>query len=320
VSKNQKELLFKVAKLYYEENKTQAEIGHIVHASRSTVSRLLLKARDEGVVEISLKYPWERDFALEKVFLEQFKLKELVILKSYGQSHREIIRGLGFLAAEFLNQIIQEGDIISCSYGRTVASTIQALNPSRRLNITVVQMIGALGVENPFMDGPDLVRLLAEKYQGDYRYLLGPLVVKNAEIRDALINQMRYQQTLALSRSAQIGLCGIGGMVEKTPSPIWQNYIDEEEWKDLIKMGARGHFAANFLNKDGLILDADINTRVLGLSLLDLRKIPNMIAVAGGIQKATAIHSALKGRHMNILITDDSAAQEILKYRKDEED
>lgn len=314
VSKNEKGLLFKVSKLYYEDNKTQAEIGREVHTSRSTVSRLLQKAREEGVVEITLKYPWERDIALECRFLDQFQLKKAVILKSYGQSHREIIRGLGFLAAEFLNQIIQEGDIISCSYGRTVASTIQALNPSRRLNITVVQMIGALSVENPFMDGPDLVRLLAEKYQGDYRYLLGPLVVKNTEIRDALISQMRFQQTLDLSRSARIGLCGIGGMVEETPSPIWQNYIGEEEWHDLIALGARGHFAANFLNEDGLILNADINTRVLGLSLLDLKKIPNMIAVAGGIQKVRAIHSALKGKYMNILITDDSAALEIFKY------
>ncbi len=312
MTKDYKDLLFQVAKLYYEQGKTQAEIGRIVHTSRPTVSRLLKEARESGIVDIRLNYPFERDYCLEEEFQKHFDLKEVRVLKSYNQKQEEVLKGLGFFAAEYFDSIISDGDIVSCSYGRTVASTIQALHPNRKMNITVVQMIGALGVENPFIDGPDLVRLLSEKYSGEYRYLLAPLVVSDKNTRKSLVSQIRFQDTIRLSQSARIGLCGIGGMDLNSPSPIWTNYISTAEWEELRDLGAIGHMGAYFYNEKGDILDADINDRVIGLGLDHQAQIPFMIAVAGGESKAISIRAALTGKYMNILVTDDSAARLIL--------
>ena len=305
-------LLFHVARLYYEQQKTQAEIGRLIHTSRPSVSRILKEARDTGVVNITLNYPWERDIPLEKEFVNHFNLKDARILKSYDQNNDQIIKGLGFFAAEYIDNTIQEGDVITCSYGRTVASTIQALNPNRKLKITVVQMIGALGVENPFIDGPDLVRFLSQKYGGEYRYLLAPLVVQDSATRQALVSQIRFQQTMELAKSAKIAVSGIGSMEEDLPSLIWTNYIHNEKWKALHDKGAVGHFSAFFLEEDGNLLDDEINQRVISMDLESLKRIPYMIAVAGGKLKARAILSALKGGYPNILVTDDSAANKVL--------
>lgn len=312
MSREYNDLLFQVARLYYEQQKTQAEIGHIIHSSRPTVSRLLKEARKRGIVDIKLNYPFEREYGLEEEFQKEFNLKEVRVLKSHNQNTDETIKGLGFFAAEYLDSLIEDGDIISCSYGRTVASTIQALHPDRKLNITVVQMIGALGVENPFIDGPDLVRLLSDKYGGKYVYLLAPLVVSDKNAREALVKQFRYQEAIKLSQFARIGLSGIGGMNEESPSPIWTNYLNHREWADLRNHGAVGHMGAYFYDENGEILDADINKRVLGLGLYLQKGIPYMIAVAGGENKAKSIHAALTGKYMNILVTDDSAARKIL--------
>ena len=308
-----KDLLFQVSKLYYEQGKTQAEISLIIHTSRPTVSRLLKEARSKGIVDIRINYPYERDYGLEEEFQRHFDLKEVRVLKSYNQKSEEVLKGLGFFAADYFDSIVEDGDIVACSYGRTVASTIQSLHPDRKLNITIVQMIGALGVENPFIDGPDLVRLLGDKYCGKYRYLLAPLVVSDENARESLVNQVRFQDTIKLTLSARIGLCGIGGMSETTPSPIWTNYITINEWEELRKLGAIGHMAAYFYNEKGEIIDAEINKRVIGLSLNHQKEIPYMIAVAGGESKALSIRAALKGRYMNVLITDDSAAKRILE-------
>ncbi|NMC47657.1 MAG: sugar-binding transcriptional regulator [Chloroflexi bacterium] len=314
MSKEYNDLLFQVAKLYYEQGKTQAEIGLIIHSSRPTVSRLLKEARECGIVDIKLNYPFERDYTLEEEFQKNFDLKEVRVLKSYNQKIEEVLKGLGFFAAEYLDSLIVDGDIISCSYGRTVASTIQALHPERKLNITVVQMIGALGVENPFIDGPDLVRLLSDKYGGKYRYLLAPLVVSDKIAKESLVNQIRFQETIKLSQSARIGLCGIGGMNEDTPSPIWINYISNREWADLRRQGAVGHMGAYFYGKDGEIINTEMNERVIGLGLHLQREIPYMIAVAGGENKASSIRAALQGHYMKILVTDDSAARMIMNH------
>lgn len=317
MSKNQKDTLYQVAKMYYIQNKTQAEISKVFNTSRPTISRYLKEARDQGIVNISLNFPWDRDLLLEKEFKNRFDLKEVQILKSNGQNDQETIKGLGYLAANYLDSIIRDEDIVFCSYGRTVASTIQALNPNRKLGITVVQMIGALGAENQLMDGPDLVRLLSEKYGGEYKYLLAPLVLQNREARDGLINQVRFKQAMSLSHDARIGLCGIGSMEEETPSPIWQNYIDITEWNYLNSIGAKAHMVASFLDQDGNILDDEINDRVIGLNMERVKSIPYMIAVAGGRQKAHAISAVLRGQYISVLITDDTAAERILAESQD---
>lgn len=52
----EKELLrlIEISKLYYDQNKTQAEIARIMDISRPLVSNLLNKARKEGVVKIDI--------------------------------------------------------------------------------------------------------------------------------------------------------------------------------------------------------------------------------------------------------------------------
>ncbi len=63
---DQEEMLVQVARYYYEQNLTQAEIGRRINASRSTVSRLLQQALDDGIVKIIINYPWERAHDLEE--------------------------------------------------------------------------------------------------------------------------------------------------------------------------------------------------------------------------------------------------------------
>lgn len=49
-----RDTMMKVCKLYYIEDKTQSEIARLVGISRPQVSRLLTKAKNEGVVRIEI--------------------------------------------------------------------------------------------------------------------------------------------------------------------------------------------------------------------------------------------------------------------------
>ncbi len=51
------ELLYHVAKLYYEQRRTQLEISKALKTSRSTVSRLLQRAVDQEIIDIKIRYP-----------------------------------------------------------------------------------------------------------------------------------------------------------------------------------------------------------------------------------------------------------------------
>ena len=57
----------------------------------------------------------------------------------------------------------------------------------------------------------------------------------------------------------------------------------------------------------------DLNGRLVGMSVETLIKVPYSIGVVGGKLKAEAILGALRSKHVNILITDNTAAERVLK-------
>jgi DNA-binding transcriptional regulator LsrR (DeoR family) len=306
------ELLAQVARDYYEDHLTQDEIGRRISASRSTVSRLLQQAVDRGIVRILIDYPWERAHDLEQRLVERFHLREAHVLLSKGRDEDKVREGMGVLAARVTDREITDGAILGISYGRSLACTIAALSPTRRVSTTVVPIIGALGSDNPFIDGPELVRRFAQIYGGEFRYLPAPLLVDDARTRNALLQSPQIFETLALARRASIVLMGIGALAPGYSSMIWAGYLNERELAWLRDQGAVGHMAAQFYDINGRFLDVDFNQRSVGIGIKTLLGKDPVIAVAGGEGKAEAILGALRGRYLNVLVTDDTAARRVL--------
>lgn len=306
------ELLAQVASLYYEDNLTQAEIARRIGASRPTISRMLQEAREAGVVEITIHYPWKADSELEHDLAARFHLRQARVLVGRGRPYEEILRGLGVLAARYLESTLAEDTILGISWGTAAYSTLQALQPDRNLPITVVQMIGAVGMGDSRIDGPDLARLLANVYGGKYRYLHAPLIVEDAHVREALLQEPRIQETLSLAHRADVALVGIGSLATEVSSLLRAGYLDQEALAQLRAQGAVGDVCARHYDAQGRVLDIELNHRIVGIELEALRDIEQVIGVAGGEAKAEAILGALRGGHVNVLVTDDAAARKVL--------
>jgi deoxyribonucleoside regulator len=312
-------LLMQVAKLYYAEQLTQSEIGRRLNTSRSTVSRLLQEARDRGIVKITIEYPWERDEELERLLRRTFDLDKVRVLAGYDQPIEDLREGRGLLAAEYIDQIVRDDMILAMSFGRSLASMVRQAKPVRPVNLTVVQMIGALGAENPLIDGPDQVRDLAVTYGGQYRYLPAPLLVEDQQTRDRLMQQTTVSETLSLARRADIALLGIGALDSQSSGLIWTGYLNQKDIDWLVEKGAVGHLCAQHYDINGQLLDIDLNKRVIGIGLQNLRSIKMVVAIAGGKEKARAILGAIRGKYIDVLITDDVAAREMLSLQAETE-
>ena len=65
--------------------------------------------------------------------------------------------------------------------------------------------------------------------------------------------------------------------------------------------------------EDGTPIDTDINRRTVAISAEQLRRIPEVIAVAGGESKAEAIYAVLRGRVATSVVTDESAARRLIQ-------
>jgi deoxyribonucleoside regulator len=309
---DQEELLVQVARYYYEQNLTQAEISRRVNTSRSTVSRLLQQALENGIVKIIINYPWERAHDLERRLCAKFRLRDAQVLIGKGRSDEEIRKGMGMLAARLIDSHVKGGIILGVSYGRSLASTIAALTPRRKVAMTVVPIIGALGTDNPKIDGPELVRQIAHLYGGEFRYLPVPLIVEDVRTRDALVQSPHIYETLHLARKSNIALLGIGSPLPQVASSIWNGYLNERELSWLKDQGAVGHMCGQFFDIQGQLLDIDINQCAISIGIKALANIEVVVAVAGGEVKAEAILGALRGQYLNILVTDDAAASRVL--------
>ena len=307
-----KELLAEIASMYYERDLIQSEIARQVGLSRPKVSRLLKEARDLGVVKIIIDYPWRTDPDLETQLLSRYSLKAVRVLVSKDRPYEQMLQGLGSLAARYVEAILKPQDILGMSWGTALYQTACAMHPEKKKAIKVVQMIGAVGTSDPLIDGPDLARFLADLYGGEYRYLHAPLVVKDPAVRDALIQEDHVRETLKLARNANIALVGIGTMVPESSSLVRAGYLDAQTAAEFEQSGVVGDICARQYDINGQILETDLNQRIIGVELEALHHIDQVIGVAGGEPKSKTILGALRGKHINVLITDDRAAREVL--------
>ncbi len=73
-----------------------------------------------------------------------------------------------------------------------------------------------------------------------------------------------------------------------------------------------GELCGHFFDINGTYAAFDINKRIIGLDLEQLRAVPHVLAVARGRSKVKSIFGALRGRFLTVLVTDDITAQGIL--------
>ncbi|WP_373898057.1 sugar-binding transcriptional regulator [Haloimpatiens sp. FM7315] len=309
-------LLAEVAHLYYDHNMTQSEISERLFISRPKISRLLKEAREKEIVQIIIKEPWERLTELEAEFLKRFNLKDIRILNVKNTDYQYILNKLGELGAYYINGIITKDLIVGMSWGNTIYQTIQSIKSSKNIPITVVQIMGAALRNKPELDSIDLAKQFAKAYGGKYHYLYAPLFVKDKSIKEELIKDPYISDTICLAKKADVILTSVGSMEPTISSPEWHGYIDSYNQYQLQSNGAVGHIGGHFYDIEGQKVSAELDDRLIGIDIKDFIKTPNVICVAGGIDKAKSILGALKGSFINTLITDSTAALKILELTK----
>ena len=285
--------LAQVASLYYDQNKSQQEIAQEFGVSRSAVSRFLTEAREKGIVEIIVHYPWRTSPELEQELISTFDLKAARVLLRQQKSYEEMLQGLGILASQYLDSILHDGMIIGISWGTALYQMIRAMRPRNLPGIEVVQAIGATGAEAVPTDGPILAQLLSNRLGGYARYLHAPLIVDNEASRDTLLQDRNIRETLARVRQADILLVGIGTPNSELYSLVRAGYVDEAEAQSIRAAGATGDICAQHYSLNGEWLDLDINRRAVGIDLEALSGVDRVIGVAGSSQKGAAILGAL---------------------------
>ena len=304
-----KRILIKIAHMYYDENMTQREIADKLGISRPSISRHLQKARQNGVVEIKIRY--EGSFTkLEDALEKNFDLREAIITPTDESEGLKYY--LAQAAASYLTRTIKDGDIVGVSWGTTLVHIPKYVNNITK-DVTFVPLVGGVGQTKLDIHSNAIAINLAKSFGGNGQLLYAPVIVDSVEVKKTLVSDTSISQVLNLATKADIALVGIGSPFAPNSTIKQTGYYNEKELNDLKNAEAVCDICWIFISAEGNLCPLELNQRVIGISIDGLKDIPTVVGVAGGDEKHEAILAALKGRHIDVLVTDQITAGFLLE-------
>jgi DNA-binding transcriptional regulator LsrR (DeoR family) len=314
-------LLVKVARLYYEQELTQADIGQRLRLSRQKVQRLLSQARAEGIVQINVN-PIMGTFAdVETALAERFELQEAIVVETTAYDDQLVVaREVGAGAAEYLLRIVEPNDVIVMSWGGSLLGMVNGVAANRRREdlrgVTVIQGLGSLGDPNNDTHASDLTRRLARSLNGQAVLLPAPGAAGSPTTRDAFYNDPHVSQVLQTACAATMMFTGIGAPRPDSILVREGNIVTWPELATLMEQGAVGDLNLRYFDEYGRKFSCNLDDRVIGLDLDQVQSISLVVGVAGGLAKFRAIKAALRGKLVDVLVTDHVTATQLLEGKQ----
>ena len=115
-------LIYKVCSLYYEDDMRQQEISDYLGISRATISRMLQKGKESGIVRVEVVNPIQFTYGkLEKTLERKYGLKDVIVVENSSlDTRQESLNKMYEKAALYLSQFFRDGDYIGVSMGFTL--------------------------------------------------------------------------------------------------------------------------------------------------------------------------------------------------------
>lgn len=311
---DEQRLLVKVSKMYYEEGLDQDDIILRLSLSRSKVSRLLQQARDEGIVQITVHTPRHLFADLENKLEKTFGLDEAILVEAVAADpYKKVIHDIGIAAAAYIERAVGVNTVLGISWGATLNSMVENLHNRRLPKAKVVQIIGGLGQPEAEVHATDLCHRLARSLGTQLTLLPVPGIVATQQARNVLMSDQYVKQAIDMFGDLDMAFVGIGAPVTDSVLIRDGSILTREELDTLVENGAAGDIALRFFDAQGQLVQSDIDQRVIGISYEQLKCIPKVVGVAGGREKIRAVLGALRGKLVNVLITDSETARQLLQ-------
>lgn len=304
-------LCARVARLYYESDQTQEQIGELLGLSRMKVNRLLRLALKTGVVQIRIYGPEEVHSELQHDLEARFRLKDVLVV-SDAAPEQSLVAVLAEAAAAWLAERLTPGLVIGLGLGRTVARIPDTFAVPRPVPCRFVTLEGVGTSPNAGFAAYDVTSRLADAAGGTAEIISAPTYVSSRLVRDGLIAEPSVRASLDVARGARLMIQSVGSMT--TDAPLFRHgTLSPDELDELASAGAVGDALGHFFDADGRHVPWRTDDLNIGLTLDDLKACPTSALVAGGERKVPAISAALKGGFFNVLITDAATARAVLE-------
>ncbi len=301
-------LLTKVAWYYYIEGYTQQEIGEYLSIPRLRVNRLLDKARKAGIIQFSVREGDSKRMIVERELITQFGLKDAFVVPS-PLNEQDINESVAQAAAMYIHERLEKTGYINMGYGDTSSRILNHLANICEFPVNVVSLTGGVNYYLP--------NTRSNIFNAKLYLTPAPLLMASEDIVKAMEQEPSVKQIRHMATLAQMSIVGIGG-VDSNATLLTNGTLNHSDVLLLSMQGAVGDMLCHFIDKDGNVIQSSLERRLMSTPLEQLKEMNNSIGVAGGSTKSEAILAALKGNYLDVLITDETTATNVLRLKNQE--
>lgn len=259
---SEEQRLYEAASMYYVQAETMEVIARHLGCSRSTVSRLLARARHEGVVRIELVQPGGAG-SLEARLAAEFGVRAQIVPVREGTTDVHRLQQVAAVAAARMVEMISAlagradgsgavtasgrepeaeasrkagGDgprertgaslveplVVGVAWGTTMSEVVDSLPVRRVPRLTVVQLNGA---SDPFREGPSAGQMLAGMGEALGARTIAfpvPAFFDRVATREAMWSERSVKRVLGVARRARLAAFGVGAVDGPLPSRVYQ--------------------------------------------------------------------------------------------------
>jgi DNA-binding transcriptional regulator LsrR (DeoR family) len=295
-----------VARRHYMDNATQSELAEEIGVSRFKIARMLDRARELNIIRFDISAGNLIDPDLSVQLQTKFHLQRAIVVTAPGDTDDIVREYVGKAAAQLLSEIVQEGDVIGFTSGRTVHSVAGFLESLPHCDVVALGGVAGQATEH----GVEILRRAQHVAGGRMWPIFAPLVVRDPATARALLHDPVIHEAASQFRRVTKGVVAVGSW-DPPNSQLYDAARELGLASDLLAQGVVGEVAATLLAEDGRIIST-IDDRTIAIRAHQLRDIPEVICVGGGASKAGAMRAAITAGLVSSVVTDTSLARLLL--------
>lgn len=310
--------MHRILTMHFIEGMKQIDIATKTNLSVASVNRIIKQGRDLGMVEISIRSPFQSAFDAAGSLVQRTGLSEVVAAPSATLDDPSRLKAAGKAAASFLLENLRDGQTICVTGGKGVSALVDAMETDQKFDVSVVPATGGVQGKH-YTDVNHLASELAMKLGGRAYQIHVPMFAASPEERDALMQIRSCIEALDRARNADIAVVGVGS-IHADGSSYFDLTPEASGDIDAIRQSrAEAELLAHLLDGSGQLAPYALNRQLVCMTPDELTRIPLTLGVAAGSAKVSPIISVLRGNYLKALATDEHTAVEILD-RLDEKD
>ncbi len=304
------DIVIEAAWMYYHDGLNQGEIAKALGVSRATVVNYLRLARERGYIRITMTPEAFTTHEIAVSLCNRFGLSAAYILPAGKEGETSAFQRTARGAAEWLPELLTEGDRLGVSWGRTIYEVAEAVETTTSRDVTVLQLVGSMA--SPYGFTAEICSAhLAHRLGARVINLHAPAVLSNPE----LAAQLRAEPIIA-AQIAALSSCNKAIFAAGSCNPdshiIGSGVATPEDLEWYLAHGATGVMCGRFIDGEGKPIPGPLDDRMIGIELENLLGLDMGLLVSSGKDKVVPMQAVIRGGYVTHVATDMETAKALL--------